>query len=96
MNKFLFRIIFIGLCIIPKSVIPCTIFFAKSQSKILVAGNEDWSDPFTKIWVYQRSIDNYGVLFIGHSDFQAQFGINEYGLTVDYATIPKVEENEFK
>ena len=69
----------------------CSIFCAADGENILVAGNEDWSDPFTKIWVHQKSKTNYGALYIGHSDYQAQFGINEWGLTFDFTAIPRVE-----
>ncbi len=56
-----------------------------------MAGNEDWSDPFSKMWVHQKSKDNYGVLYIGHSNYQVQFGVNEFGLALDYTAIPKAE-----
>ncbi len=69
----------------------CTIFCASSTEKKLMAGNEDWQGPFSKIWVHEISKDNYGVLYIGHSDYQVQFGINEYGLALDFAAIAKIE-----
>ncbi len=64
----------------------CTIFCASSTEKKLMAGNEDWQGPFSKIWVHEISKDNYGVLYIGHSDYQVQFGINEYGLALDFCS----------
>ena len=56
-----------------------------------MAGNEDWQDPFSKIWVHEKSKDNFGVLYLGHSNYQVQFGINEYGLALDFAAISKIE-----
>ena len=69
----------------------CTIFCASSIEKKLMAGNEDWQDPFSKIWVHEKSKDNFGVLYLGHSNYQVQFGINEYGLALDFAAISKIE-----
>ena len=57
----------------------------------MMAGNEDWHDPFSKIWTRPASVGNYGIVYLGHSDYQAQIGINEYGLAFDFAAIDKVE-----
>ena len=39
----------------------CTIFCASSIEKKLMAGNEDWQDPFSKIWVHEKSKDKFGI-----------------------------------
>ena len=26
-----------------------------------MAGNEDWQDPFSKIWVHEKSKDKFGI-----------------------------------
>ncbi len=69
----------------------CSIFCAVKKGEVLAAGNEDWSDPFSKIWIRPASAGNYGSINLGHSDYQIQAAINEHGLFFDFAYIPKVE-----
>ena len=69
----------------------CSFFCAARNGEVLMAGNEDWHDPFSKIWTRPSTKDNYGIIYLGHSDYQAQIGINEYGLAFDFAAIDKVE-----
>ena len=49
------------------------------------------TDPFSKIWIRPSTANNYGIVYFGHSDYQAQIGINEHGLAFDFAAIDKVE-----
>ncbi|MEQ8361999.1 MAG: hypothetical protein RH948_03965 [Cyclobacteriaceae bacterium] len=69
----------------------CSIFCSNRNGEILAAGNEDWSDPFSKFWVSPRTNDSYGTINIGHSDGQRQLSINEFGLFYDFAAIPQAE-----
>ena len=69
----------------------CSIFFAAKNAEVLAAGNEDWSDPFNKLWTKPATDDSFGMLLLGHSDFQVQAGINQYGLFFDFAVIPTAQ-----
>ncbi|MDB4293354.1 hypothetical protein N9954_08100, partial [Maribacter sp.] len=72
------------------SAYACSIFCASKHGEVLAAGNEDWHDPFTKMWVKSSTEDSYGSVNLGHSDYQIQTAINEYGLFFDFAYIPQV------
>nr|WP_321236919.1 carcinine hydrolase/isopenicillin-N N-acyltransferase family protein [uncultured Psychroserpens sp.] len=69
----------------------CSFFCSARNGNVLMAGNEDWHDPFSKIWTRPSSSENYGIIYLGHSDYQAQIGINEHGLAFDFAAINQVE-----
>lgn len=70
----------------------CTIFCSAHNGKVLAAGNEDWSDPFTKMWITERTTDSNGIINIGHSDYQVQLAVNEHGLFFDFAAIPHTKD----
>ncbi len=84
-------IILYTLLILPYQTKACSIFCAAKHGKVLAAGNEDWSDPFTKLWVRPSSENNYGSINLGHSDYQIQTAINEHGLFFDFAAIETVK-----
>ena len=69
----------------------CSIFSAAKQGTVLAAGNEDWSDPFTQMWVTEKTTNRFGMINIGHPDYQVQTAINEHGLFFDFAAIPEAE-----
>lgn len=84
---FFFSLFLLG----PKTLSACTIFSAAMNGKVLAAGNEDWSDPFSKLWISEKTSDRYGMINLGHSDYQIQTAINEHGLFFDFAAMPKAE-----
>ncbi|MDA9773700.1 C45 family peptidase [Saprospiraceae bacterium] len=90
-NPAILLTILYSLMTIPQDAFACTLFCASMNGEVLAAGNEDWSDPFSKMWVSERTVDRYGIINLGHSDFQVQTAINEYGLYFDFAAIPKAE-----
>lgn len=69
----------------------CSIFCAAKNGKVLAAGNEDWSDSNTQMWVSERREGRYGMVNFGHMDYQVQAAINEHGLFFDFAAIPKAK-----
>ena len=88
--------ILFSLLIFSQNSSACTIFCAAMDGQVLAAGNEDWSDPFSKIWVSEKTDERYGIINLGHSDFQVQTAINEYGLYFDFAAIPKADGRNIK
>ncbi len=69
----------------------CSFFCATRNNQVLMAGNEDWSDPFSKMWTRPATEKSFGILYLGHSDYQAQIAVNEHGLAFDFAALDKVE-----
>lgn len=75
----------------------CTIFFYSDGNIILAGNNEDWPEPFTKIWYIPAEEGNYGVVHFGW-DGQPQGGMNIKGLFYDFTATPylKVTKSEGK
>ena len=98
--KFLSKIIIPALIVfiflIPKAVDACTIFCSAKDDQVLAAGNEDWSNPFSKMWITEKTDTDYGIINLGHSDYQIQTAMNEHGLYFDFAAIPKAEGKNMK
>ncbi|WP_400075670.1 effector binding domain-containing protein [Winogradskyella sp. R77965] len=90
-NKIKLNAFIVILLICFNKVYACSIFCAAKHGEVLAAGNEDWSDPFTKLWTSPSTEDRYGSINIGHSNYQIQTAINEHGLFFDFAYIPEVE-----
>ena len=75
----------------------CTVFYYSDGKIILVGNNEDWPEPFTKIWYYPSEENKYGIVHFGW-DGQPQGGMNEKGLFYDFTYTPflKVTKSEGK
>lgn len=61
----------------------CTMFRLTVSGKTLIGNNEDFSLPYTRLWVEPASNDLYGVLFFGFNNNYPQGGMNEKGLVFD-------------
>lgn len=88
----------IGLIIIMILYIPfsdcfaCTIFSITKQNTIYFCNNEDWSDYNTRLWVRPSNDNTYGAIFWGFSNYWAQGGMNEEGLSWDWTAGYKVDD----
>ena len=68
----------------------CTIFFISHKESAFFGNNEDWKNPFTKVWYEPAEDGKYGRVHFGFDNFQPQGGMNEKGLCFDgFATTPK-------
>jgi len=38
----------------------CTIFYAVKDNKIFAGNNEDWKDPYSKMWFYPPENNKHG------------------------------------
>ena len=76
---FIFSII-----IIFQYLLPCTIFNAFKEGRVLVGNNEDWFTTDTKIWFIPPSKGKYGVVYVGFVKFGKQGGMNDQGLFYDF------------
>ena len=66
----------------------CTIFFASSTNSVLVGNNEDGEDKFPlKMWFVPSGKFGYGRVCFGWYS-QAQGGMNDRGLFMDWAALP--------
>lgn len=62
----------------------CTIFTAAMNGEVLAAGNEDYENPFVRVWFNPPSKERYGSVCFGFPDLQAQQAMNEHGLFFDF------------
>jgi hypothetical protein len=79
----------------------CTIFYVANNNKVLAGSNEDWKDPFSKMWFYPPEDDKYGWIKFGWGSGFPQGGMNDQGLFWDataspYLAMPFSEANKEK
>jgi hypothetical protein len=67
----------------------CTAFLMKSGKNVLVANNEDGSNPETRMWTIPAGEKGrFGRICFGYDDLSAQGGVNEKGLWFDAFGLP--------
>jgi hypothetical protein len=88
-------LIVLAVCLYGSSVFACTGFCVSQGDLVLVGNNEDWKNPFTKVWYEPAGDDKYGRVYFGFDNFYPQGGMNEKGLVFDgFATGPhKVKDS---
>jgi len=79
----------------------CTIFYVAKDNKIFAGNNEDWKDPYSKIWFYPAENNKYGWIKFGWGSGFPQGGMNDQGLFWDasagaYLAMPLSEANKEK
>ena len=79
----------------------CTIFYASKNNKIFAGNNEDWEDPYSKMWFYPPENNKHGWIKFGWGSGFPQGGINDQGLFWDasscaYLAMPISEANKEK
>src|SRR5687768_17633960 len=62
----------------------CTIIAASMNGEVLAGGNEDYENPFVRLWFNPPTKDRYGSVCFGFPDLQAQAAMNEHGLFFDF------------
>lgn len=68
----------------------CTIMYASDGKQTLAGNNEDWNNPFTKIWFLPGEDGKFGRVYFGFDSFMPQGGMNEKGLFFDAAVAATV------
>jgi hypothetical protein len=66
------------------SLTACTIISASMNGEVLAGGNEDYDNPFIRMWFNPRTADRYGSVCFGFPDLQPQAAMNEHGLFFDF------------
>lgn len=88
MNKYLITIAFFSL-LIGRNLMACTGFYYASNDLVIAGTNEDWINPFSRIWFFPAEEDKFGRVYFGFSEGGVQGGINDQGLFFDgFATKP--------
>lgn len=78
----------------------CSIFSCSRGGKVLVGNNEDWKySTDAEVWFVPASKKHYGRILFGWKQFgifrQAQGGMNDRGLVLDWAMCPQDEPPPF-
>ena len=67
----------------------CTAFMSSEDDLVLVGNNEDYYNPYTRIWFIPAASGQYGRVYFGYDDWRPQGGMNDQGLFFDaFATAP--------
>lgn len=69
----------------------CTIFVAGNDQTVLAGNNEDWKNPFAKIWFFPAEQGKYGRVYFGFDNGFHQGGMNDQGMFFDYAATRRLE-----
>jgi hypothetical protein len=89
MKKSLIVILIAAIYLLESSLYACTAFCTSQDNLVLVGNNEDWKNPFTKIWYEPAQKGKYGRVYFGFDNYHPQGGMNEKGLVFDgFATSP--------
>ena len=67
----------------------CTVFLAAHDGMVLAGNNEDWRNPFTKLWFIPAGDDMFGQMYVGFDDYYPQGGMNDQGLFFDVLAVPQ-------
>ena len=71
------------------SSMACTAFMSSEKDMVLVGNNEDYYNPYTRIWFIPAANGQYGRVYFGYDDWRPQGGMNDQGLFFDaFATAP--------
>ncbi|MCK4922298.1 MAG: hypothetical protein KAS71_14700 [Bacteroidales bacterium] len=79
----------------------CTIFYVAKDNKVFAGNNEDWEDPYSKIYFYPPENHHHGWIKFGWGSGFPQGGMNDQGLFWDgssgpYLAMPLSEANKEK
>jgi len=66
----------------------CTIFYIVKDNKIFAGNNEDWKDPYTKMWFFPPEENKFGWVKFGFGSGFPQGGMNDQGLFWDATAGP--------
>jgi len=65
----------------------CTVFYATDGQVALGGNNEDFVNPFTKIWFIPAAEGQYGRIYFGYDNFIWSGGMNDQGLFFDAMSV---------
>lgn len=66
----------------------CSVFLAANDEIVLAGNNEDWKNPFTKLWFIPASEGTFGQMYVGFDNYYPQGGMNDQGLFFDGLAVP--------
>lgn len=61
----------------------CSVFMPANEHIALGGNNEDWRNPFTKLWFIPAGKDAFGQMYVGFDNYYPQGGMNDQGLFFD-------------
>ncbi len=61
----------------------CSVFLAANNAVTLGGNNEDWKNPFTKLWFIPPTEGTFGQMYVGFDNYYPQGGMNDQGLFFD-------------
>ena len=65
------------------SLLGCTVFYYSNGKIVLAGNNEDWRDPFSRIWILPGEAGKYGRIYFGFREGGYMGGVNDQGLFFD-------------
>ena len=74
----------------------CTVISCAMKGEVLAGANEDYDNPFIKMWFNPATPDRYGSVCFGFPDFQAQAAMNEHGLFFDFTAQEGIDPSKLK
>ena len=83
MKTYLISFLILSLLFASVRIYPCTIFYVVKDNKVLAGNNEDWRDPYSKMWFYPPEGDKHGWIKFGWGSGFPQGGMNDRGLFWD-------------
>ncbi len=66
----------------------CSVFMAANDAVALGGNNEDWRNPFTKLWFIPADEGTFGQMYVGFDNYFPQGGMNDQGLFFDGLAVP--------
>lgn len=66
----------------------CSVFLAANDEMVLAGNNEDWKNPFTKLWFIPPTEGTFGQMYVGFDNYYPQGGMNDQGLFFDGLAVP--------
>ncbi|MAT42223.1 MAG: hypothetical protein CL609_07775 [Anaerolineaceae bacterium] len=61
----------------------CSVLYAADENVVLGGNNEDFINPFTRVWFLPPEENAYGRVYFGYDGFLWQGGVNDHGLFTD-------------
>lgn len=99
MKTYVISFLALSLLIACTPLYSCTIFYVAKDNFIFAGNNEDWKDPYSKMWFYPSENNKHGWIKFGWGSGFPQGGMNDQGLFWDasagaFLAMPLSEENK--
>ena len=79
----------LALALPPPTAVACSFFMCARNGEVLAGNNEDYRDPYTKMWFVPGEDADYGRVYFGFFNDFPQGGMNEAGLFFDGAALSR-------